>query len=246
MSPSAWYATAAKDSCTKCVPWPRPRRACYCSHCRRTPAPADRRPVRPRRREADLGGDLYAAARTVHPSTRLLIGDVRGNGLAAISDATLLLGAFRAAAHRQATLPRLAVHLDGVFRWTPANGGHRRSRTPTRTLPPRPCSTSPTTSRSSTSSPSDTRPRSSRAATTPPPSRPRRATCRSDSAEPSDGVIEARDGDGHFYPFTKRAPQWTKEDPDELLRRLREDLLVHVHGRLGDDAAVVAIRRLAV
>lgn len=71
----------------------------------------------PAEEEADLGGDLYAAARTDHHSTRLLIGDVRGNGLAAINNAALLLGAFRAAAHRQATLPRLAIHLDAAFRW---------------------------------------------------------------------------------------------------------------------------------
>lgn len=71
----------------------------------------------PAEEEADLGGDLYAAARTAHGSTRLLIGDVRGHGLAAINNSALLLGAFRAAAHRQATLPQLAVHLDAAFRW---------------------------------------------------------------------------------------------------------------------------------
>ncbi|MGW5373295.1 PP2C family protein-serine/threonine phosphatase, partial [Streptomyces sp. NPDC004011] len=62
----------------------------------------------------------------------------------------------------------------------------------------------------------------------------------------TDGVIEARDADGRFYPLTERAPEWTKDDPDELLRALHDDLLAHVHGRLGDDAAAVAIRRLAV
>lgn len=41
-----------------------------------------------------------------------------------------------------------------------------------------------------------------------------------------------------------RAPQWAKEDPDELLRLLQDDLLAHVHDHLNDDAAVVAIRRL--
>ncbi|MCZ1011415.1 SpoIIE family protein phosphatase [Streptomyces lydicus] len=66
--------------------------------------------------EAEMGGDLFAAARTTS-STRLIIGDVRGKGLPAYGDAALLLGAFRAAAHRQATLPRLAVHLDGAVRW---------------------------------------------------------------------------------------------------------------------------------
>lgn len=52
--------------------------------------------------EADtrIGGDLYAVARS-SDSTRLVIGDVRGKGLASISDTAIMLGAFRAAAHRQ-------------------------------------------------------------------------------------------------------------------------------------------------
>lgn len=66
--------------------------------------------------EAEMGGDLFAAARTTR-STRLIIGDVRGKGLPAYSHAALILGAFHAAAHRQATLPNLARHLDGAIRW---------------------------------------------------------------------------------------------------------------------------------
>lgn len=106
------------------------------------PLPAHAGPLRiaglyiPADEEADLGGDLYAAARTAHHSTRLLIGDVRGNGLAAINNAALLLGAFRAAAHRQATLPRLASTWTPRSAGTPANGGHQPSRTPTRNSPP--------------------------------------------------------------------------------------------------------------
>ncbi|MGW5202843.1 PP2C family protein-serine/threonine phosphatase [Streptomyces spiralis] len=62
--------------------------------------------------EADtcIGGDLYAAART-GASTRLIIGDVRGKGLAAISDTATVLGAFRA------DLPQLAAYVDDAVRW---------------------------------------------------------------------------------------------------------------------------------
>ncbi|MET8860359.1 PP2C family protein-serine/threonine phosphatase [Streptomyces sp. NPDC004579] len=222
----------------------------------------------PAEEEADLGGDLYAAARTVHDSTRLLIGDVRGNGLAAINNAALLLGAFRAAAHRQATLPRLAVHLDAAFRWDTSQGR----------------------------SPAEQDTNEDFATVTlldipdhepvvhlitcghPPPLLLRGHDLTPLTAEAShlpigfggafgiaaydvqtfpfevgdllllytDGVIEARDADGVFYPFTERAPQWTKDDPDVLLRHLRGDLLAHVHGHLDDDAAVVAIRRRAL
>ncbi|WP_449338570.1 PP2C family protein-serine/threonine phosphatase [Streptomyces chartreusis] len=62
----------------------------------------------------------------------------------------------------------------------------------------------------------------------------------------TDGVIEARNAAGDFYSFTERAQDWTMDDPDQLLRHLREDLLAHVQGHLDDDAAVVVIRRQAV
>ncbi|GAA2818737.1 hypothetical protein GCM10010505_49840 [Kitasatospora aburaviensis] len=66
--------------------------------------------------EAQVGGDLYAAARTAG-GTRLLVGDVRGKGLSSLGDAALLLGAFRAAAHLHADLPELAGYLDGSVCW---------------------------------------------------------------------------------------------------------------------------------
>ncbi|WP_424534273.1 hypothetical protein ACOZ38_28690 [Sphaerisporangium viridialbum] len=51
---------------------------------------------------AHIGGDLYAAVHTPSGS-RIVIGDVRGKGLPATSDAALLLGAFRQAARHRAT-----------------------------------------------------------------------------------------------------------------------------------------------
>ncbi|MFF2953819.1 PP2C family protein-serine/threonine phosphatase [Kitasatospora sp. NPDC057965] len=66
--------------------------------------------------EAQVGGDLYAAARTT-VGTRLLVGDVRGKGLSSLGDAALLLGAFRAAAHLHAELPGLVGYLDGSIAW---------------------------------------------------------------------------------------------------------------------------------
>ncbi|MFD5080439.1 PP2C family protein-serine/threonine phosphatase [Streptomyces sp. NPDC058371] len=61
--------------------------------------------------EAQIGGDLYAATRT-RGSARLIIGDVRGKGLPAISDASVVMGAFREAAHRCATLLELVDTLE--------------------------------------------------------------------------------------------------------------------------------------
>ncbi len=59
----------------------------------------------------------------------------------------------------------------------------------------------------------------------------------------TDGVIEARDRDGVFYPLAERAAQWIESSPETLLHHLRRDLLTHVGGRLGDDAALIAIHR---
>ncbi|MFJ2776796.1 MULTISPECIES: PP2C family protein-serine/threonine phosphatase [unclassified Kitasatospora] len=77
--------------------------------------------------EAQVGGDLYAAARTA-TGTRLLVGDVRGKGLSSLGDAALLLGAFRAAAHLHADLPDLAAYLDGSVCWDLAQPSERTDR----------------------------------------------------------------------------------------------------------------------
>ncbi|MFD9435693.1 PP2C family protein-serine/threonine phosphatase [Streptomyces sp. NPDC060002] len=238
------------------------------------PLPARTGPLRiaslyiPAEEEAELGGDLYAAARTVHHSTRLLMGDVRGNGLAAINNAALLLGAFRAAAHRQATLPRLAVHLDAAFRWDTSQWRSQAEQDTdedfaTALLLDIP-DHDPVVHLITCGHPPPLLLRGNRIT----PLMPEAShlpigfgglfgiSAYEVQTFPfevgdllllyTDGVIEARDAGGVFYPFADRAPEWTKEDPDELLRLLQDDLLTHVHGHLDDDAAVVAIRRLAV
>ncbi|TKA01995.1 serine/threonine-protein phosphatase, partial [Actinacidiphila oryziradicis] len=62
--------------------------------------------------ETQVGGDLFAVARAAHPCTRVVIGDVRGKGLGAVGEASVVLGAFREGAHRCATLPVLAAALE--------------------------------------------------------------------------------------------------------------------------------------
>ncbi|QYC45535.1 Stage II sporulation protein E (SpoIIE) [Nonomuraea coxensis DSM 45129] len=60
----------------------------------------------------------------------------------------------------------------------------------------------------------------------------------------TDGVTEARDAAGVFYPLADRLLAWTREVPEGLLKRVCADLLAYTGGRLGDDAAMIAIRRL--
>ncbi|MFH9979246.1 PP2C family protein-serine/threonine phosphatase [Streptomyces sp. NPDC017179] len=214
--------------------------------------------------EATMGGDLYAAARTGH-STRLLIADVRGKGLPAISHAALLLGAFRAAAHRRPSLPRLAVHLDGAMRWEfrqwqTAQMLDTDESFATALLVDIPdgepvlhllnCGhPAPLLIGGETAEPLTAR------AVAPPLG----LGALSDAADyevdsfsfppggtlllHTDGVLEARSPRGEFYPLADRAGAWAGAPPEVVLSRLHDDLLAHTHGRLGDDAAAVAIRR---
>ncbi|MGY5057176.1 PP2C family protein-serine/threonine phosphatase [Streptomyces sp. 900105755] len=59
----------------------------------------------------------------------------------------------------------------------------------------------------------------------------------------TDGVIEARDRNGSFYPLPERAARWTRSDPESLLHHVRHDLITHTGGRLSDDVALIALRR---
>ncbi|MEU0368837.1 PP2C family protein-serine/threonine phosphatase [Streptomyces sp. NPDC006283] len=211
--------------------------------------------------EAQIGGDLYAAART-SSGTRLIIGDVRGKGMTAVGDAALLLGAFRAAAHRQATLTELVTYLDRSVCWglTEPGESDRTGETFITAVildifdhdgkvdlidcghPP------PVVLRNG-------RPTTIDSHQPAPPlglgelAHPRYHVDSFTFEEGdllllyTDGALEARDSTGAFYPLTERIAGWAESNPDAFLRRLRRDLLDHVGGHLGDDAAMIAIER---
>ncbi|MDH6115806.1 serine phosphatase RsbU (regulator of sigma subunit) [Kitasatospora sp. GAS204A] len=65
--------------------------------------------------EVAIGGDLYELCDTRF-GTRVLLGDVRGKGLEAVRTVADLLGAFRATAHETADLAELAALLDRQVR----------------------------------------------------------------------------------------------------------------------------------
>ncbi|MDA5143546.1 PP2C family protein-serine/threonine phosphatase [Streptomyces sp. AD681] len=208
--------------------------------------------------EAQIGGDLYAAARTAS-GTRLIVGDVRGKGMTAVSDAALLLGAFRVAAHHQAGLDELVAYLDRSVSGDLELGGtgpygetfitatvleipdrDGRVRMVSCGHPP------PVVLR-------EGRPTTMSAVRPAPPlglghlADPRYHV-EGFPFEPgdllllyTDGVTEARDPAGSFYPLTERITGWTERDCEAFLGRFRRDLLRHVGGRLDDDAVMIAI-----
>ncbi|MBH1934830.1 serine/threonine-protein phosphatase [Streptomyces sp. AV19] len=61
--------------------------------------------------EARIGGDFYEAVDTEY-GVRLLIGDVRGKGLPAVGQAAAMVNCFREAAHDEAELGRVARRLE--------------------------------------------------------------------------------------------------------------------------------------
>ncbi|MFE7776211.1 PP2C family protein-serine/threonine phosphatase [Streptomyces sp. NPDC057445] len=214
--------------------------------------------------EAQIGGDLYAASR-VDGGTRVMIGDVRGKGLAAIGEAALLLGAFREAAHQHTTLPALAAALEqSISRYQadfePQDESGEGFVTILLLEVP---DEGPITRMTSCGHPAPLLLSPGHSITTPslhpaPPlgvssTSPADYTVDVVSFESgdtlvlyTDGVIEARDQDGNFYPFAERATQWTDNSPEALLHHIRRDLLAHAGGRLDDDAALIAIRRPAI
>ena len=210
--------------------------------------------------QAMIGGDLYAAVRTP-TGTRLIIGDVMGKGLTAISDAALLLGAFRESAHRQARLPELAAYLDHSVCWNLAEPTEAETAGEcfiTAALLDIPDAL-PRVHVVSCGHPPPLLLRGPQVlalhATRPAPplglGELTSAAYHVDTFtfEPedllllhTDGVIEARDTRGVFYPLTERAAPWTRHSPSALIHHLRTDLLAHVGGHLADDAAVVAVQ----
>ncbi|MET9241222.1 PP2C family protein-serine/threonine phosphatase [Nonomuraea sp. NPDC003709] len=215
--------------------------------------------------EAQIGGDIYAAVRTPH-GTRLIIGDARGKGLPAISEAAALLGAFREAARRSPELPDLVADLEDSFDLTQSQSDAAAEEVYVESFVT-----------AAIVDISDERPALSIVSCGHPPplllragrvisldvNRPAPPLGLGGLCEPqyvptdfsfgeddllllyTDGVIEARDAKGAFFPLERKAARWTGEQPAALLKGLCDDLLQHVGGRLGDDAALIAIRRIA-
>lgn len=212
--------------------------------------------------EAQIGGDLYAAVAT-HEVARVVIGDVRGKGLSAVGDAAAVIGALRGSAYRNLSLPAVAAHLGNAMRWKWDHSGEE-GQDPDESFvtalvldfyDDRPvaamvnCGHPP---------PLLLRNGEIRTLGVVEPAPPLGLTTTSaDDYEAetfafaegdllvlcTDGLLEARDATGAFYPLVDRVAAWTDDDPWSLTRYLQDDLLRHTGRRVNDDAAIVVIAR---
>lgn len=213
----------------------------------------------PVQEERLVGGDIYDVAATVY-GTRVLIGDVQGKGLAALGTGIAVIGAFREAAHREETLIGLVGAMDQATRRHNEDDAH--SGEPERFvtalvlgfvggsevlavdcghLPPYLVDAEG--------------PRSVRLGYDGVPLgledlvvEPRRE-CRFTLPVGvnlllyTDGLTEARNGEGSFYPLEQRLAQFAGLPPDALAEALDEDVREFSPHRQDDLAILVARRR---
>ncbi|MET9660736.1 PP2C family protein-serine/threonine phosphatase [Streptomyces sp. NPDC006510] len=208
-----------------------------------------------------VGGDIYEVVQSPY-GTRVIIGDVQGKGLAAIGAGFAVLGAFREAAIREPVLTgvvdaledavarhntfsaqtgeterfvtALVLGFDGSDRVQAVNCGH---------LPPRLLhdGVAGAVALRRTSVPLGMAELSHEA----------RATERLDFPPGAtlllftDGVTEARDASGAFYPLDARLGRWAERAPYEVLEALDADLDSFSGGVRRDDIAALALRRVA-
>jgi hypothetical protein len=221
---------------------------------------------------ARVGGDFY----DIQPSpygTRLVLGDVQGKGLDAVSCASALVGSFREAAFHEQDLTDVAVRMDQRLRrhqqLATALGGDEAERFATAALinvptdtPPGPLGTEVELVNCGHLDPLAVGPHGVReltgradlplgllGLTGAAPARTR-VTLRPDETLllVSDGVTEARDADGAFYPLTEDLTAALRTDPAlaeprRLVRHVRAAAARHAAQGLTDDTTVLAVRR---
>ncbi|MFF9814456.1 PP2C family protein-serine/threonine phosphatase [Streptomyces sp. NPDC014006] len=217
--------------------------------------------------DARMGGDFYDIQPGPH-GTRVLLGDVQGKGLGAVEAAAALLGTFREAAYHEPDLLTVARHLETRMvrhrGHTAALGRTDADRFATAVLldfPPDapdavdlvlfghepPLAVGPGGVRPLPEG--DGLPLGLGDLTGAPP-RARRVLLSPDETLllVTDGVTEARDDTGCFYPLAEDVARAVRADPraaepDRLVTHVRDATLHHCGGRLDDDTTVFAVYR---
>ncbi|GAA3471266.1 PP2C family protein-serine/threonine phosphatase [Nonomuraea roseola] len=204
--------------------------------------------------EARIGGDLYEVV-TAPGGARVIVGDVQGKGLEAVETAAVVLGAFREAAHDEADLAGVSSrlekalnrHLSGEEFVTAVLAEINPDRTVTLLNYGHPA---PLLVRADGSAlfvePAEPVPPLGLASLGPEGPVGHRVTLAPGDQMLlyTDGVTEARDRRGAFYPLADRVSLLREDDPEAALEALRRDLVTHVDGPLHDDAAMLLLRYL--
>ncbi|MFE2645621.1 PP2C family protein-serine/threonine phosphatase [Streptomyces nigra] len=202
--------------------------------------------------EARIGGDLYEVVASPH-GIRVIVGDVQGKGLAAVETAAVVLGAFREAAHDEPDLVGLgerlersvARELEGEKFVTAilAEIGSDREAVLLNYGHPAPMLVRRDGSVDFPQPLAFALPLGLGAHGGEGPS-----PYRVDFAPGeqlllyTDGVTEARDDQGRFYPLGDRAQLLKECDAHRALEALRADLAQHAAGPPRDDAAMLLLR----
>ncbi|MBO0807382.1 MAG: serine/threonine-protein phosphatase [Actinobacteria bacterium] len=205
---------------------------------------------------AHIGGDLYEVVPGLD-GTRLIIGDAQGKGLAAVQRAASVLGAFREAAQDAAGLEAIADRIETSLARQPddeefvtavlaqvspdgskvslLNRGHPAPLLLSPGRQPRPAEPSSPGLPLRLSGLADTVPDVT--------------TVELDAGESmlfyTDGMSEARDRAGEFFPLAEQCVQLDLRDPEAALDELRARLLRHAGHPLADDAAMLLVTRLS-
>lgn len=204
-----------------------------------------------------VGGDIYEVVQSRY-GTRVIIGDVQGKGLPAIGAGFATLGAFREAAIRESELTVVADALEAAVsrhnmfsaetgeteRFVTAlvlgfDGGDRVQAVNCGHLPPRLLhgGSASTVALHRTSVPLGMAELSTEARAAESFGFPSGAAL----LVFTDGVTEARDPAGSFYPLDDRLAGWAGDDPREVLVALQADLEEFSGGVRRDDVAALVL-----
>jgi sigma-B regulation protein RsbU (phosphoserine phosphatase) len=200
-------------------------------------------------KEALVGGDLYEVVQTLD-GVRVIVGDARGKGLDAVQMAATVLAAFRRAAVLEVSLAGVVAELDNVvtavagdedfvtavlaeFRddntVTLVNCGHH---------PPLLLTNGDTGSLVDTGEP---QPPLGLGPVPKPVTRDLPECAR--MLFYTDGLVEARNRDGDFFPLAERAPALAGGSLDDALDGLLGELVRHAADEMDDDMALVLAER---
>jgi serine phosphatase RsbU (regulator of sigma subunit) len=199
---------------------------------------------------AQIGGDLYEVI-AAPQAVRLIVADVQGKGLTAVQTAAVALGAFREAAYEAPGLAEIAERIELSLRRQPTT-----EEFVTAVLAQITCG--PTIEILNCGHPPPLLVSGGAAHFIDPPEAGLPLGLSQLAASPrktgslrlgpgdrmlfyTDGISEARDKSGRFYPLDRCSALFDSQHPDAALDRLRDDVIRHVGHRLADDAAMLLI-----